>query len=57
MVMIFFLNILCYNRVMFLEMCSILTVGEVKGCCCRWKSVGIVGVDCGVACGVCGTCM
>ena len=37
-----------------------LTVGEVKGCCCRWKSVGIiiiVGVDCGVECGVSGTCM
>ena len=34
------------------------TVGEVKGCCCRWKSVGItVGVDCGVKCGVSGTCM
>ena len=35
-----------YARVMFLEMCSVLTFGEVKGCCC---SVGvIVGVDCGV---------
>ena len=35
-----------------------LTVGEVKGCCCRWKSVVvIVGVDCGVECGVSGTCM
>ena len=34
-------------------MCSVLTAGEVKGCCCRWKSVGItVGVDCGVKCGV-----
>ena len=34
------------------------TVGEVKGYCCRWKSVGvIVGVDCGVECGVSGTCM
>ena len=43
---------------MFLEMCSVLTVGEVKGCCCRWKSVVvIVGVDCGVECGVSGTCM
>ena len=51
----FFLNILLYNRVMFSEMCS---VGEVKGCCCRWKSVVvIVGVDCGVECGVSGTCM
>ena len=49
----FFLKVLWYNRVMFLEMCSILTVGEVKGCCCRWKSVGvIIGVDCGVECGV-----
>ena len=38
--------------------CSVLTVGEVKGCCCRWKSVGvIVGVDCGIECGVSGTCM
>ena len=37
---------------MFLQMCSVLTVGEVKGCCCRWKSVVvIVGVDCGVECG------
>ena len=52
------MNVLWYNRVMFLEMCSILTVGEVKGCCCRWKSVVvIVGVDCGVECGVSGTCM
>ena len=43
---------------MFLEMCSILTGGEVKGCCCRWKSVGvIVGVNCGVEYGVSGTCM
>ena len=49
----FFLKVLRYNRVMFLEMCSVLTVGEVKGCCCRWKSVGvIVGVDCGVECGI-----
>ena len=40
---------------MFLEMCSVLTVGEVKGCCC---SVGVIaGVDCGVECGVSGTCM
>ena len=40
------------------KMCSVLTVGEVKGCCCRWKSVGvIVGLDCGVECGVSGTCM
>ena len=42
-------------------MCSVLTVGEVKGCCCRWKSVVvIVGVDChncGVECGVSGTRM
>ena len=39
-------------------MCYVRTVGEVKGCCCRWKSVGItVGVDCGVKCGVSGTCM
>ena len=31
---------------------------EVKGCCCRWKSVSvIVGVDCGVECGVSGTCI
>ena len=53
-----YLKVLWYNRVMFLEMCSVLTVGEVKGCCCRWKSVGIiVGVDCGVECGVSGTCM
>ena len=53
----FFLNVLWYNRVMFLEMCSVLTVGEVKGCCCRWKSLGvIVGMDCGVECGVSGTC-
>ena len=38
-------------------MCSVLTVGEVKGCC-RWRSVVvIVGVDCGVECGVSGTCM
>ena len=38
---------------MFLEMCSVLTVGEVKGCCCGWKSVVvIVGVDCGEECGV-----
>ena len=38
-------------------MCSVLTVGEVKGCC-RWRSVvAIVGVDCGVECGVSGTCM
>ena len=30
----------------------------MKGCCCRWKSVGvIVGVDCGVECGVSGTCI
>ena len=43
------MNVLWYNRVMFLEMCSVLTVGEVKGC---WKSVVvIVGVDCGVECG------
>ena len=34
------------------------TVGEVKGCCCGWKSVGvIIDVDCGVECGVSGTCM
>ena len=52
----FFLKVLWYNRVMFLEMCSILTVSEVKGCCCRWKSV-IVGVNCGVECGVSGACM
>ena len=39
---------------MFLEMCSVLTVGEVKGCC-RWKSVVvIVSVDCGVECEVSG---
>ena len=25
-----FFNVLWYNRVMFLEMCSVLTVGEVK---------------------------
>ena len=37
---------------MFLEMCSVLTVGEVKGCCCWWKS--IVSVDCGVECEVSG---
>ena len=38
---------------MFLEMCSVLTVGEVKGCCCWWKSVVVIaGVDCGVQCGV-----
>ena len=56
--MIKFFNVLWYNRVMFLEICSVLTVGEVKGCCCRWKSVGIiVGVDCGVERGVSGTCM
>ena len=37
-------------------MCSVLTIGKVKGCCCRWKSVGvIVGVDCGVECGVSGS--
>ena len=27
------------------------SVGQVKGCCCRWKSVSViveVGVDCGV---------
>ena len=52
---------------MFFEMCSVLTLGEVKGCCCRWKSVDvvaggrsvgvIVGVDCGVECGISGTCM
>ena len=43
---------------MFLEMRSVLTVGEVKGRCCRWKSVGvIVGVDCGVECWVSGTRM
>ena len=36
---------------MFLEMCSVLTVGEVKR---RWKSVG---VDCRVQCGISGTCM
>ena len=53
-----FLKVLWYNRVMFLERCSVLTVGEVKGYFCRWKSVGvIVGVDCGVQCGVSGTCM
>ena len=49
-----------YNRVMFLEMYFVLTVSEVKGCCCKWKSVGIiVSVDCGVECGVhvSGTCM
>ena len=46
-----FFNVLWYNRVMFLEMCSVLTVGEVKG---WWKSVGvIVGVDCGIECGTC----
>ena len=40
---------------MFLEMCSVLTVGEVKGCCCRWKSVVvIVSVDFGVQCEVSG---
>ena len=50
------MNVLWYNRVIFLEMCSVLTVGEVKGCCCRWKSVVvIVGMDCGVECGVSGT--
>ena len=43
---------------MFLEMCSVLTVGEVKGCWCRWKSVRIIaGVDCGVECGVRGACI
>ena len=53
-----FFNVLWYNRVMFLQMCSVLTVGEVKGCCCRWKSVVvIVGVDYGVEYGVSGTCM
>ena len=41
---------------MFLEMCSVRTVDEVKGCC-KWKSVRItVGVDCGIKCGVSGTC-
>ena len=50
-------KVLWYNREMFLEMCSVLTVGEVKGCCYRWNSVGvIVGVNCGVECGVSGTC-
>ena len=28
--MIRFFNVLWYNRVMFLEMCSVLSVGEVK---------------------------
>ena len=55
MISCFFLKVLW---VIFLEMCSVLTVGEVKGCYCRWKSVGvIVGVDCGVERGVSGTCM
>ena len=49
-------RVLWYNRVLFLEICSVLTVGKVKGYCCRWKSVGvIVGVDCGVECGVSGS--
>ena len=36
------------------------SIGQVKGCCYRWKSVGViveVGVDCGVGCGVSGMCM
>ena len=44
----FFLKVLWYNRVMFLEMCFLLLL-------VKWKSVGvIVGVDCGVECGVSG---
>ena len=36
------------------------SVGQVKGCCYRWKSVGViveVGVDCGVGHRVSGMCM
>ena len=56
--MILNVHVLWYNRVMFLETCSVLTVGEVKGCRCRWKSVSvIVGVDCDVECEVSGTCI
>ena len=45
---------------MFFGNVFVLTVGEVKGCYCRWKSVHvgvIVDVDFGVECGVSGTCM
>ena len=39
-----FFNILWYNRVMFLEMCSVLTVGEVK------RVLQVEECRCGLSC-------